>query len=254
MDLLKWTEPQKPRTKQLIVAIDHGLSFPDMPGLEKPLTLLSKIAGSKEVDGLIAAPGIYRQADRHGISLAALSRLITVDYVAFDGNTLTEREIIISPDEAAAYQPHCYKMFFNMYDDVKELIRNIKDFSRFACGGQRLGVASLAEVLFHNNHRFLNKKTQAAELFKGCRCAMEAGADVLKIPLIDDTDALAEIIDRVGMPTYILGGSKVGDESAWQEQLRRMCALSIHGLMFGRNVWQSDDVESRIQKLANVIN
>lgn len=254
MDLLTWMEPRTPGGKHLIVAIDHGLSFPDMPGLERPMSLLTQIAGSERVDGLIAAPGIYRQAARHGISLDAFKRLITVDYVAMNGDRLAEREIFISPEEAADYQPHCYKMFFNMYGDVKDLIRNIKDFSRFACAGQRLGVAALAEVLFYNNPRFDDRKTQAAELFKGCRCAMEAGADALKIPLIEDAEALAEIIDRVGVPTYILGGNKVGGESAWRQQLGRICALPIRGLMFGRNVWQSEDVKGRIDELARAIN
>lgn len=252
-DLLAWVKPRAQQTRQLYVAIDHGLSFADMPGLERPLELLARLAAHSEVDGLIASPGIYRQAKRQHIDLSAMKRLITVDYVAMEGETLTDREIILSPEEAADYDPHCYKMFFNIYDDTKERIRNIREFSRFASAGQRLGVASLAEVLFFNNRAFQDRKTQAAELFKGCRMAMETGADALKIPLIEDGEAIAEIIDRLGLPTFILGGGKIGAADTWQRQVRSMCALPISGLMFGRNVWQSEDMDRQIHEISQAM-
>jgi fructose-bisphosphate aldolase, class I len=196
--------------KQLFVAIDHGLTFANIKGLEKPFQLLGLLSEIVGVDGIIASAGLYRQAKKKHISLDHMVRLLTVDYVCFGKNgiheTLTERSIIIHPDEAALYHPNGYKMFFNIYDDNRALIDNVRDFTAFASAGKRLGIPALAEVMFFNNAQFLEPDKQADELLRGCRIAMESGADALKIPLIHDINAIGEMIDRIGLPTYILGG------------------------------------------------
>ena len=243
------------QAKELFVAIDHGLSFPDMPGLEQPFALLRTIAACKQVDGMIASAGIYRQADRLGISLAHLTRLITVDYVCIgQGNSaqsLVRRTMVIAPEEAAEYRPNGYKMFMNIYDDSDLLISNARDFSRFASAGKRLGIKALAEVLFYDNARFRDEKTQAAELLRGCRIAMELGADMLKIPLIKDHEAIGEIADRLGLPVYILGGSD--DHATFLREVRSIKRLPISGLMVGRNIWQCKDVRKRIGEIAEAL-
>jgi fructose-bisphosphate aldolase, class I len=241
--------------KELFVAIDHGLSFPEIPGLEQPFSLLRTIAQSDCVDGLIASAGIYRQAERQGISLAHLSRMITVDYVCMGqpGGTqeLTRRVMVTTPEEAAQYRPDGYKMFFNIYDDNDLLINNALDFSRFAAAGKRLGIQALAEVLFYDNTHFKEEKTQAAELMRGCRIAMELGADLLKIPLIRDHDTIAEIATTLGLPVYILGGSD--DHATFLNELKSISHLPISGLMVGRNIWQCQNVDQRIREIADAL-
>lgn len=233
--------------KELIVAVDHGLSYPNMPGLGDPVGLLQRIAAIEGVHGVIATPGLYRQAERCGISLEHLWRLITVDCVCqANAAELSQREIIITPDDAAAYRPHAYKMFLNLYDDQAELMRNIKDLSRFVAAGQRLGIKTLAEIMFFGNTRFADPAEQARELCRGCRIAMELGADYLKVPMIDDLNALAEMIDRLRLPTYILGGASNHDSGALTKAVGQLKALPIRGLMFGRSLWQQENLEDRI--------
>ncbi len=243
------------RPRQLFVAMDHGLSFPDMPGLERPFTLLRDIAANALVDGLIASAGIYRQAENMDISLERLTRLITVDYVCLGGakgaQSLTSRAMVLTPEEAADYRPGGYKMFLNIYDDNELLISNARDFSRFAAAGRRLGIKALAEVLFYGNARFQEAKTQASELMRGCRIAMELGADMLKIPMIRDHEAIGEIVERLGLPVYILGGSD--DHATFLKEVRSIKNLPISGLMVGRNAWQGTDMPTRIREIAGAL-
>ncbi len=252
---VRWTRGRlQSNEKQVIVAIDHGLSFPDMPGLERPQVLVRSLSDNARVSGLIASPGIYRQARRWGVDLTHMNRLITVDYLVQDGDKLVMREMFISPEEAADYQPDCYKMFFNVYQDKADFMRNVHDFSRFAAAGRRLGVSCLAEVLFYNNPLFHHDpKRQADLLYFGCRAAMELGADVLKIPLIEDTQAICEIIDRLGLPTFILGGAKA-DSASFVESMRALGHLPVCGVMLGRNIWQSADMNQTIASVADAIN
>ena len=240
--------------KQLIIAIDHGLSFPEIEGLEQPMETLQELASLPQADGLIATPGMYRQAQRKHIPLEKLRRFITVDCVLADeGGRLEQRETLISPEDAMEYQPDCYKMFFNMYADSRELMCNVQDLNRYIVAGARLGVQTLAEIMFYNNERFAQPHYQAAELYKGCRMAMELGADLLKIPIIEDTDAMGEIIERVQLPTYILGGPSCKSVDELLAVLARLKGLPIEGFMFGRNLWQHGDMTARVERIAQLI-
>ena len=71
---------------------------------------------------------------------------------------------------------------------------------------------------------------------------------------MSDLDALGEIIEKVKLPTYIMGGSA----SPVPEELVRAVAplknLPIRGLMFGRNLWQYSDMAQRVHLLAQCLN
>jgi class I fructose-bisphosphate aldolase len=131
------------------------------------------------------------------------------------------------------------------------LLDNVRDFSRFASAGKRLGIQALAEVLFYNNSGFKDPKKQAAELKRGCRIAMELGADMLKIPMIRDHEAIAEIIEQTGLPVYILGGSD--DHTVFLNEIKSISRLPISGLMVGRNIWQGENMTQRIKEISHAL-
>lgn len=250
-----WTRGQlQTEKKQLIVAIDHGLSFPGMPGLEDPISLLPRIAQNPLVDGIIATAGVYRQADLLGIDVSHLNRLITLDCVKMNGERLAEREIVLSPEEVMAYRPDCYKFFFNMYSDSGELMRNIRDITKIASEGHRLGVSSLAEIMFWNCPEADDPDKRRQLLYEGCRMAFEAGIDTLKIPAIDTPDVMNQILAPFGLPTFILGGSKSETPDAYFAAVAEMKKMNICGLMLGRNVWQSPDMDATLSGIHKALN
>lgn len=245
------------KRKQLFIAIDHGLSFPILEGLEKPFDILKVISDHPEIDGLIASLGVFRQAKKLGIDLADKTRLVLVDYVALkekDGvSYLDQREMIVKPEETEIVAPHCFKMFLNLYEDDKQLYRNCRDVERFTVYGANHGVNTLAEIMFYGNKAFADPATREAELMRGCRIAMELGADALKIPYIPNSNIVEEISNSLKLPIYMLGGQKNEDREAFKSQLREMSKQKIDGFMFGRNVWQSDDMEKTIEEILNII-
>ena len=101
--------------------------------------------------------------------------------LADDHGGLAQRQTVISPEDAAVFCPDGYKIFLNVYEDHQELMANIQNLSRFITAGRKLGVATLAEIMFFGNERFKDPATQAEELYRGCRIAMELGADILKV-------------------------------------------------------------------------
>lgn len=253
-----WTRGKpSPEHKQLIVAIDHGMSFPDMPGLGTPFELLHNLADNPAVDGIIASPGVYRNAARHGIDLSGKNRILVTDFVALDGSggatRLTHRQMVISPEAGDVCKPDCYKFFFNIYPDKDRLMENCRDLARYAAAAAERNISCLAEIMFYENEAFQDPKRQADELFKGCRMAMELGADVLKIPMIADAEAIGEIIDRLKLPVFAMGGGRCGSDAELLKTLERLCRQPICGLMFGRNVWQSEDIDATISGIRAVL-
>lgn len=249
-----WTRGQLSTSeKQLIVAVDHGLSFPNMPGLEQPLEIIRKVLTKPSVDGIIATPGMYRQAERHKIDLSGLNRLIALDCVKQEGTTIVQREVVFTPDEVMGYHPDCFKFFFNIYQDKAELMRNLKDIARIAKDARRLGVSSLAEIMFWNNDEYLDTSKQEDLLYQGCRMAMELGVDALKVSADVPPAAMNTIIDRIQLPTFILGGSRNIKSDGFFEDVAQMNKMNICGVMFGRNIWQSMDMDVTIDGIDSIL-
>lgn len=245
------------RRLRLFVALDHGLSFPQMEGLERPFDIVRTVAENDDVDGLIASLGVYSQARKLGLGLSGKTRLAVVDYVdpaEKNGvSYLRQREMIVKPQEVDFVGAHCYKMFLNIYDDPRELYRNCRDMERFVTYGAQHGVSTLAEIMFYGNKAFGNPAEQAEELMKGCRLAMELGADVLKIPTIADLDAIDEIADRLRLPIYMMGGAKSSESSEFLDQLGGLIRRRIDGFMFGRNIWQDPNMNGVIGEICDAI-
>jgi DhnA family fructose-bisphosphate aldolase class Ia len=239
-----------PRRKQLIVAIDHGLFLAEVKGLERPFDVVDGLVANPEVDGIIATVGLLKHAQRLGISLSNVVRLLTVDYVAFGppaaNQTLEVREIMVEPEATEMVQPHAFKMFLNIYDDSTLLMRNVRDVERFVAYGQRNQVATLVEVMFFGNRHFADPQTQESAFARGCRIAMEIGADALKVPMIANTEVMAQTIDDMCLPAFVLGGAKHESRELFLAELRRVARLPVCGIMFGRNVWQSPDLAGAI--------
>jgi fructose-bisphosphate aldolase, class I len=246
-----------PRRKQLIVAIDHGLFLEEVKGLERPFEAAAGLAAHPEVDGLIGTYGLWKHAERRGIDLSKIIRLLTVDYATFDPSSrhpiLEVRHTVVEPEESAAVRPNAFKMFLNLYDDPTLLARNLKDIQRFVTWGGRNGVSTLLEVVFFCNPGFADPKRQDAIFAHGCRLAMEIGADAIKVPMIANTDIMARAIEDTGLPAFVLGGSKHDSRDAFVAELRRVACLPVCGVMFGRNVWQSPDMPGAIGDICGAL-
>lgn len=237
-----WTKGQLNTTvKQVIVAIDHGLMFPDIEGLEYPVQTLRRISDDKKVDGLIANIGIYRIAQSQKIDLSKKNRLLTIDWASLNSKgQMTQRELITSLEEAVIFHPDSFKMFFNVFSDKRELLNNIRDLTKAATTAVKQGISCLAEVVLWNTDPHANISEQMKLLYNGCRMALEAGADCLKIPRIGPADGINELIDKLELPTFFLGGSKVDDKEEFISSLIQLKSINVCGLMFGRNVWQNN--------------
>lgn len=132
-------------------------------------------------------------------------------------------------------------------------MKNVRDFTRYAAAAHRLGVSCLAEMLFYSNDEYEGHPERRDELLiDGCRMAMECGADVLKTPYPTDASVLTDIVDHLGVPTFVLGGPKA-DGARFVDSMQALKKTPVCGVMLGRNIWQCPDMTGTIAQVAGAL-
>jgi len=95
----------------------------------------------------------------------------------------------------------------------------------------------------------------AEELFRqvhtGCRVLAELGADVIKTYFTGER--FAETVEATPAPIMVLGAEKLPHAIDALELAQRAIKAGARGLVFGRNVIQSDDPAAMISALRMVV-
>lgn len=85
------------------------------------------------------------------------------------------------------------------------------------------------------------------------RIAFELGADCLKIDFFPTAGGVRELSEAVPIPLLIRGGAPVASWADATRMLRAAIDEGAAGAVYGRTVWQADDVEDATRRLAAVI-
>lgn len=231
--------------KTLIVAIDHGLVFGNITGLEDPGAVLERII-AHGVDGTLVSPGLARI---HGArcQAAAFPYALTTD-IQLWGNRPGQPEGIVAADTICSAQramdlgASAAKMLFMWGLDGKIVADNIAIAARAIEQAHTVGMPIMLEPLWFGAP--LAPDELDAVIVHGARIAVELGADILKVPAVGP--AAVEAMAVWGRPIVLLGGAKQDDPSALIAQISAGLQAGATGVVIGRNVWQHPDMASMI--------
>lgn len=241
-----------PERAALIIPMDHGLTMGNLPGLQDPADLLERLIAAG-VDGTLLSPGL---AGRLGARCreGGLSVTLTLDYQLWSDRAGTLEHISdvfqvcsvarardLGADAVKLLMP--YGLGRGVTREVLSLAARVAEDARThdlplvlepLWLGPALGADEHDEVIVH-----------------GSRVAVELGADILKIPALG-TGALREVL-RWGVPTVFLGGARQDDPAALFTRIREGIGLGARGVVVGRNVWQSPDMDGAIAALRGAL-
>jgi class I fructose-bisphosphate aldolase len=85
------------------------------------------------------------------------------------------------------------------------------------------------------------------------RCAVEAGADVVKVPYCGDQAAYAEIVEETPVPVVAAGGPQSQTLLSALEMMASVRAAGARGATIGRNVWGLDNITGAFNAFKAVI-
>lgn len=85
------------------------------------------------------------------------------------------------------------------------------------------------------------------------RCAVEAGADVVKVPYCGNVQAYAQVVDECPVPVIAAGGPKSETLGAALEMICDVMQTGARGATIGRNVWGFEQVTSAVQAFKAIV-
>ena len=239
--------------RSFITAFDHGQSLPMPASSGQPMQLLEKIIqGGPE--GVLVNPGILRQGAHLFARRGAPVPVLRADWCYLDEkdkNELGERyRVLTSPSEALALGAGAICMYL-IYrpTDGGLFADNVKAIATAAQEARRVGIPLIVEGTLWGLRNEDRKDPESLATVN--RIAAEMGADAIKTEYTDEV-TMPRIIETVGdIPVLTLGGAK-GDESAVRAAASGAIKSGAKGLIFGRNVWNTDDPIATTKALLDI--
>lgn len=248
----------------VVLALSHGLLAGPLPGIEGVETRRNLVSTAIEagVTGLILSTGEIREAGdlltgptSPGLFVTAgwtsLWRSQQASAIAHEYSRGAYRNIL-DPETVLAMGADSAHVYLLLGDDDPE--READEFERIAryiesC--HRIGLPVLVEGLIRGP-KVVGAEQEAGNVATVARMAAEAGADMLKIEWPGSADALARIVQDVAVPVIVLGGSKRGFDEIL-EQARGVRESGAFGVVYGRNIFQSEDPADSLRQLINTV-
>lgn len=250
--------------RSVVIALSHGMLMGRVPGLAgvKERRALVADAIATGVTGLILSPGQMRECrdeiagpDSPGIWLTSgwtnLWRSPEASAVTHDYATGTYRNVI---DPRLANQigaDGCHVYLLIGADDPETEAADVERVATFINAAHAEGLPVLVEAMARGP-RIKGEERTEGHVAMAARMAVELGADILKLEYPGSPDALRSIVNDVGVPVLVLGGSARPFEEVAAEAANVVRA-GAQGIVYGRNVFQAPDPHQALTTLVQVV-
>ncbi len=241
--------------RAMIVAFDHGQSLPMKRGIGSPVSLLKKIIEGRP-EGVLINRGMLQQCAADFAVPGAPQVILRADWTTLDSDMKADMgeayRSLVEPEEALSLgataaclyligRPKATGMFFD----------NIREVAKFIGKAHKVGLPVIVEATLWG---LKNDDQKAVDpLRQMCRIAAEIGADAIKTEYVGDIEDEKSLIEDVGdIPVFTLGGSATTPEKAF-ESASQAIESGAKGLIFGRNVWQAEDIVGTITKFREIV-
>ncbi|AIY86187.1 MULTISPECIES: class I fructose-bisphosphate aldolase [unclassified Thermotoga] len=240
--------------RSLIIALDHGLMFGNVEGLEDPVETLER-AIPCGVDGVLLSPGVARLTDQLFRGKSAPARILTIDLPM--GSTVPggfekvfAHKLIYSIEQAVKMAVDAVKILFPWGLEKSAQAEVVQVISKAVEECEHWDMPLVVEpVLWGEN---VSEGNDLDLIESAARIAVEIGADILKIQFLGES-RLSRIIHRLRVPVFVLGGPKSDDPRQILKVVQESMRSGAKGVIFGRNLWQRENMEEVLTALKYII-
>ena len=230
--------------RTVIIALDHGVSFGPIAGLENPLDIARTVV-AEGADAFLTTLGF---AKKYHDELAGVPFIIRID----GGAT------IIGP------KPHNMRRLFHVEEAIRLGARGViamgflgtegeseslKDLAEVSTECLRLEVPLIAEMLPVEPEGVTNPDWVAL----AARVGADLGADIVKVNYTGDSESFKKVVQGCFVPVVVRGGPRMSNDEEVLETVRGALAGGAAGIAFGRNVWQRDNVAEMTRLLVKAV-
>jgi fructose-bisphosphate aldolase, class I len=240
--------------RSFITAYDHAITLGVPEGGEDARGTLGKIIEGGP-DAVLVSPGLLNKASDMFADRNAPAPIVRCDFIINHPylNDLGEGyRQVCSAEYAVRLGADAVVMFLIVGAGNGEMFKeNVTALTQMAEAAHNVGLPLIVESVLWGT-RIEDKKDPEMLAF-GARMAVELGADAIKTEYTGDAESMKQIIDGCPAPVLLLGGSKSSDAEAVLQGTKTAIDVGAKGVIYGRNVWQQDDVAGVSRRLRDII-
>lgn len=241
----------------LVVAFDHPLVLGPIPGTEDAAGQLRRFV-TAGCDGLLVSLGILRHCADALLVPSMPGIIARIDWSTIWGapETIAARQarsrLLARPEEALRLGADAVITYLvvgtgDSEFEAEEIARTAQVARECESLGMPLIVESLArgpKVQDYRDPQWIKYHT---------RIAAELGADAAKTDYAGNVASMSAVVKHCPIPILVLGGSRTGTDEEALQTVREVTQAGAAGVFFGRNVFQSTNVEQFLMKVRSAL-
>ena len=236
----------------VVVAVDHGLYFGPLPGLINLPAVIDKVSGA---DAILMGPAMPSYCasvfSKRGAPQLIIRLNWAPNYAAQWEYRHSHSVRMLSAAEAVAQGADLVIGSLTMKNpDEAEDAKNVEIFSQCVSEKRALGIPLVGEFYPTGGDDRAPEDMQD-EIFIGCRMIAELGADLVKT--FYTGKGFSEVIAATPVPVLALGAKKLPKESDALRLAADSVSAGARGIVFGRNIIQSQEPERLLEALKEVV-
>lgn len=245
------------KRKALIVAYDHAQYIGPIPGTIDPGSQIRRFAKA-QVDGILMTLGTLKNCVDSLLTENPPAVLARLDWTNWWLNAEQKRSdaprscLLARVSDALSHGADAVVSYLIMGTGEPDFEAN-----EFAKNGEiareceRLGVLLIIESLARGKN--VENQNDPKWVRLHTRVASELGADLIKTDYTGDVESMSSVVQGCPTPILALGGPKQKTEEAALDVIRDVAAAGAAGVIFGRNVFQAEDMEKFLERARELL-
>ncbi len=242
----------------LVVAYSHGVIMGALSGMRSGAQMKQVTMAMGNVDALMIAPGMVTQLEDAFIGKRRPSLFVHLDYQSYVRRELpytvgSTVELGKVEDAAATGADAVMTYMYIGHEDPEVEKLEIQRNARVARECDRLGMVFMCEALCARENSHPAVRQDASIIGLSCRIAAELGADIVKSHYPGSLENVAELAETCPAPLLLAGGAKTDRPEDAYDLAEASMKAGARGLVFGRNIFEADDIDAEIQKYRKIV-
>jgi DhnA family fructose-bisphosphate aldolase class Ia len=237
----------------IVIAFDHGMFDGPIAGVDKVADIPAKIW--PQIDAVLMSPGMLRDIGPrlcgHRDSPMPIIRINWSTIYCFAWNYHSGDTVdIYTPEQALRMGAQMVLVSLSLRTGSQQRdAENIRVFTKLCTRAHELGLPVIGEY-FPVNDESLDGEQLYEEVKIGCRTLYELGADAIKTFYTKDFE---QVVAGCPIPILALGGKRLPSDVEALKYAKQQIQSGAAGIVFGRNVIQSQKPVELQKALAEVV-
>lgn len=244
--------------RSLILAYSHGVLMGSAAGMRTIDDMRARLDAMRRANGLMIAPGMVKYLEDQFVGKDRPSLVIHMDWqsysrtvVPYEEGSAVELATIEDLLKAGADALMTY-LYIAQRDPEKEKME-IERNARLARHCDQLGMPLIIEPRSAREKYEPSDKTDVEVMSLYCRISAEIGADLVKCIYPGNAAKMQRIIEECPAPIMVAGGAKKESQQDSLQMAEDCMRVGAAGLMFGRNIYQSDDPQATLDSFLEIV-